>query len=107
MYEYDILVSIKFLSQEKGGRRELPSLKDFEYTYRPVFRLDGEKMGYCCGVVIGNYIENYHFDTELYNVKVLFLQFQKIKNELSVGKYFKLYEGEKIIAIGKILKIRK
>ncbi|MBQ7167423.1 MAG: hypothetical protein IJR93_10815 [Treponema sp.] len=107
MYSYDILVSLRFLSKENGGRLHLPMIKDFEYTYRPVFRLEGETMGYCCGVVIGDYIKNYHFERELYDIRVLFLSFQKVKDKLSVGKRFKLYEGNHIIGVGQILKRRE
>ena len=78
MYEYDILVSVKFFSKENGGRENLPPVKDKEYTYRPTFRLENDTFGYCFGIVIGNYIENYKFDTDLLNVKVLFLRFSEI-----------------------------
>lgn len=107
MYEYDILVSVKFFSKENGGRENLPTVKDKEYTYRPTFRLENDTFGYCCGIVIGNYIENYKFDTDLLNVKVLFLRFSEIKNKLSVGKVFQLFEGTKKIGIGNILQIRE
>lgn len=106
MYEYDILATIILFSKKNGGRKELPPITDSEYTYRPVFRLVNEKEGYCCGIVIGNYIENYQFDSELQNIRILFLQFQKIKMNFSPGKTFKLYEGNVVIGTGKITKIR-
>lgn len=107
MYEYDILASMKFLSKEKGGRRKLPPIKSTEYTYRPVFMLENENIGYCCGVVIGDYIQNYDFDTDLTNIKILFLRFSELKNKLSVGKQFKLFEGNVVIGVGYIQKIRE
>lgn len=106
MYEYDILVSMKFLSKEKGGRKALPPITDSEYTYRPIFILDGDDKGYCCGIVIGSYIENYRFDAMINNVKVLFLQFERIKSKFTVGQSFKLYEGNSIIGNGVITSIR-
>ena len=45
MCEYDILVCVKFLSHEKGGRQYLPPIKNSEYTYRPIFKLE-KKVGY-------------------------------------------------------------
>ncbi|QTQ16352.1 hypothetical protein [Treponema parvum] len=108
MYEYDILVSMRFLSKAQGGgRSNLPPIKDNEYSYRPIFRLEKDTIGYCCGIVIGDYIENYNFDTELLNIKVLFLQFSAIKNKLYVGKKFKLFEGNMLIGTGQILKIKE
>lgn len=107
MYDYDILVSVRFLPEKDGGRKKLPPILDSEYTYRPIFRLDNNKIGYCCGIVIGKYIENYDFATELRNVKVLFLKFSEIKNNLSVGKSFRLYEGNVVIGTGYILKIKQ
>ncbi|MDD5929593.1 MAG: hypothetical protein PUC37_07270 [Spirochaetales bacterium] len=106
MYEYDIMVSMRFLSEEKGGRRKLPPIKNKEYTYRPLFKIENEKIGYCCGVVIGEYINNYSFDTDLMDIKIIFLQFSEVKNKLSVGKHFSLYEGNEMIGTGCILKIR-
>lgn len=106
MFEYDILVSLKFLSKENGGRTNLPPIKDKEYTYRPVFKLENEDAGYCCGIVIGDYIKNYDFDIELMNIKVLFLQFDKIKEKFTVEKRFILCEGNIKIGEGQILKIR-
>lgn len=104
MYEHDILVSMKFLS--KGGRETLPPIRDSEYTYRPIFKLDGDDKGYCCGIVIGRYIENYRFDATLNNVKVLFLEFEKVKGKLSVGQSFNLYEGNVLIGNGAITSIQ-
>ena len=107
MYEYDILVSMKFFSKEKGGRTNLPPIKENEYTYRPVIKFENEKAGYCCGIVIGDYIQNYNFDSELLNVKVIFLQYSKIQNKLTVGKHFFLYEGNVKIGEGDVLKLKK
>lgn len=107
MYEHDVLVCIKFLSEKKGGRKELPPIRNSEYTYRPVFKLDGYAIGYCCGVVIGDYIKNYAFETELDNIKVIFMNFQKIKDDFAIGKHFQLLEGNSLIATGKIQKIKK
>lgn len=107
MYEYDVLVSMRFLSKENGGRNSLPPVKDSEYTYRPIFRLENDTVGYCCGIVIGKYIENYNFDTTLMNIKVLFLQFSNMQNKLSIGNKFKLFEGNKVIGMGEIVEIRK
>lgn len=107
MYEHDVLVCIKFLSEKKGGRKELPPIRNSEYTYRHVFKLDGHAIGYCCGVVIGDYIKNYAFETELYNIKVIFMNFQKIKDDFAIGKHFQLLEGNSLIATGKIQKIKK
>lgn len=104
MEEYDILANIKFLSAENGGRQSLPPIKDSEYTYRPVFRLKNTKIGYCCGVVIGNYLQNYAFEIELLNVKIIFLDFQKIMTELQVGNKFELLEGNKIVAVGEVIR---
>ena len=50
MCEYDILVCVKFLSHEKGGRQYLPPIKNSEYTYRPIFKLEKKEVGYCCGL---------------------------------------------------------
>lgn len=107
MYEYDVLVCIRFLSEKNGGRKELPSIRNYEYTYRPVFRLDGYAIGYCCGVVIGDYIKNYAFETELNNIKIIFMNFQRIKNDFTIGKHFQLLEGNSVIATGKIQKIKE
>ena len=107
MHDYDILVSMCFLSKENGGRTCLPPVEDRDYTYRPIFRLDDGTYGYCCGIVIGSYIQNYSFQTELLNVKILFLNFPEIKNKLSVGKNFTLYEGNVKIATGHITKIKE
>ena len=105
MYYYDILVCIKFISAKYGGRKNLPPIKSEEYTYRPIFRLEQELEGYCCGVIIGSYIKNYAFDIPLNNIKILFLQFAKVKKKLSVGKKLQLLEGNTVIATGKILEI--
>lgn len=105
MCEYDILVCVKFLSHEKGGRQYLSPIKNSEYTYRPIFKLEKKEVGYCCGVVIGNYIQNYAFDIDLYNVRVGFLEFSQIRENLSVGDKFSLCEGFIVVATGRILKI--
>lgn len=106
MNEYDILANVIFLSKENGGRKELPPIQNSEYTYRPIFRLDGDSIGHCCGIVIGNYIKNYSFETELDSIKILFLDFQKVKDKIVVGSRFKLLEGNTVVATGKILEIK-
>lgn len=105
MYTYDILCSIKFYSSINGGRNELPPIKAKEYTYRPVFRLDGDSEGYCCGVIIGNYLSEYDFDIEIENIKIMFINYELIRKKINIGKTFKLMEGNKVIASGVIKKM--
>lgn len=105
MIEYDLTADIILYSEQNGGRKNLPPIRDKEYTYRPTIKFINSKYCFCCGLIIGSYISNYQFDEIIRNVKIVVLNKVEASEYLRIGNKFEIFEGLKKIGDGTIVTV--
>lgn len=93
------VAKIYWIKQEDGGRRTIP----FTNTYAPQIVLETEEIG--SGIGWSAFVINKEETTEnRISIADIMLLSEKYPYELKVGLKFKLYEGNRLVATGEVVK---
>jgi len=97
----DLYVDVCFLTNEEGGRKNMPPIKDADYTYRPTLFLNNDyTIAYSCGMAIEKTREEIKPHVIMESVPVFLLKPDDVLPKLKIGDGIGFSEGLQVVAKG-------